>query len=390
MPNFVQLYKSTDLNAPVLTGQTGSMVSLLDAILVNGYTTASVTSITRSGSTVTVTLAAANTTMVTGNQFLISGAVETNYNGVWPITVVSSTVFTFNIGVLTPTSPATGTILYRKAPLAWAKAYSGTNKAAYRSADTASNRFYLRVLDTGATTGGAKEAAVWAAESMSDVDTGTNLFPTSAQMTNGLCWTKSSTADATARDWTLVGDDKTFHLIVSATNTAATSFLYSFGHFNTFKSGDGFNTFIAGPVTFNSASPSQYGLTGCVLLANYQSASPGIYVARSYTQTGGSINPGHVVPGMPSGTVGASALIAYPNSVDNGLYVAAMHLVESATGAPFRGRIPGIYAPMHQTPLNNYDVATNVVGLTGASLIALTASNSSGTGQVFIDTVGPW
>lgn len=33
----VRLYKSTDGSAPVLTGQTGSLVALLDAILVNGY-----------------------------------------------------------------------------------------------------------------------------------------------------------------------------------------------------------------------------------------------------------------------------------------------------------------------------------------------------------------
>jgi hypothetical protein len=33
----VTLYKSTDASAPVLTGQVGSLVTLLDAILVNGY-----------------------------------------------------------------------------------------------------------------------------------------------------------------------------------------------------------------------------------------------------------------------------------------------------------------------------------------------------------------
>lgn len=33
----VRLYKSTDASAPVLTGQVGSLVALLDAVLVNGY-----------------------------------------------------------------------------------------------------------------------------------------------------------------------------------------------------------------------------------------------------------------------------------------------------------------------------------------------------------------
>ena len=40
MTNFVQMYKSTDLNAPTLSGTAGDLTTLLDAILVNGYTTA--------------------------------------------------------------------------------------------------------------------------------------------------------------------------------------------------------------------------------------------------------------------------------------------------------------------------------------------------------------
>lgn len=47
MANFVQIYKSTDLNAPVLTGQVSKLVDLLDAVLVTGYTTAAVSSVTR-------------------------------------------------------------------------------------------------------------------------------------------------------------------------------------------------------------------------------------------------------------------------------------------------------------------------------------------------------
>ena len=33
----VRVYKSTDGSAPVLTGQAGSLTTLLDAVLVNGY-----------------------------------------------------------------------------------------------------------------------------------------------------------------------------------------------------------------------------------------------------------------------------------------------------------------------------------------------------------------
>lgn len=37
MPNSVRVYQSTDSGAPSLTGQTGTLVSLLDACLVNGF-----------------------------------------------------------------------------------------------------------------------------------------------------------------------------------------------------------------------------------------------------------------------------------------------------------------------------------------------------------------
>lgn len=69
----------------------------------------SVTSVTRSGSLVTVTTSADHGYSV--DDFVtISGAVETDYNGEQRIyTVPSSTTFTF-ITAATPTTPATGTI----------------------------------------------------------------------------------------------------------------------------------------------------------------------------------------------------------------------------------------------------------------------------------------
>lgn len=45
-----------------------------------------------------------------GNVVVISGAVETDYNGAWEIVRTSSTSFTFDIGALVPATPATGTI----------------------------------------------------------------------------------------------------------------------------------------------------------------------------------------------------------------------------------------------------------------------------------------
>ena len=66
------------------------------------------TSITRNGSTATVTLS--NHGFAVGDQFITSGATQTEYNGTFTVTGVTSTTFTYTI-TGTPASPATGTIL---------------------------------------------------------------------------------------------------------------------------------------------------------------------------------------------------------------------------------------------------------------------------------------
>lgn len=69
----------------------------------------SITSIVRSGSTVTVTFGSAHG-MSDGDPLKISGATPSDYNGIWQVSYVSSTVATFQI-TGTPTATATGTLL---------------------------------------------------------------------------------------------------------------------------------------------------------------------------------------------------------------------------------------------------------------------------------------
>jgi hypothetical protein len=66
------------------------------------------TSLTRSGTTVTATFTAHG--LEVGDRVRISGAVETDYNGDWVVaTVPLTSTFTYEVAT-TPTSPATGTI----------------------------------------------------------------------------------------------------------------------------------------------------------------------------------------------------------------------------------------------------------------------------------------
>ena len=70
--------------------------------------TLAVTSITRSSSTATLTAASAHG-LSTGDYVTIAGAAQSEYNGVFAITVTSATVFTYTV-TGTPATPATGTI----------------------------------------------------------------------------------------------------------------------------------------------------------------------------------------------------------------------------------------------------------------------------------------
>lgn len=73
------------------------------------YHSYAVTSVTRSGSTATVTTTATNT-LETGNTVVISGATQPEYNGTFTITVtVAGSQFTYTVSGA-PATPATGTI----------------------------------------------------------------------------------------------------------------------------------------------------------------------------------------------------------------------------------------------------------------------------------------
>ena len=383
MTNFVQLYKSTDLNAPTLSGVVGSLVTLLNKCLVDGYTTASVT-LTQTGNVATATTVA--NTFVTGNYVTISGANEVDYNGTFQITVLNPTTFTFPVAN-SPASPATGTILYAKAGLGWSRPYTGTNAATYRSLDVTSNQFYLQINDNGATPGAGREAQAWGCELMTSYGGyGFRPFPNVATLGSGLSLRKSSTADATLRAWTLIGDDRTFYLIMGPTGDSCLYHLHAFGHFLPFRTKDGYCTFIDGEGTFNSAA------AGNNLCTSYSNSYSSLYLARNYAGLA-STPPGVSPITLPyvnaSNLVfGATAGMAAPNGPDTGYYVMPVYIYESST---FRGRFPGLYHPMQANPLVNYDTMTNVAGLSGVTLTAVTITNTSAAiGTMLFDTFGPW
>lgn len=396
MSNAIKIYTNLDQGAPILTGQLGKLIDLLQAVLVDGYGSVSVSSITRVGSLVTV-VTAVDHGLKSKDSALIAGAVEPEYNGDFPVTTVDSVTFTYVIAT-TPSTPATGTITSKRASAGFSKPFTGINKAVFRSNDTSATRKYLQVLDDGAnTTGGNFEAVVRGYDTMSSVTAGTGEFPTTAQTSTGYIMRKSDTGDSTARPWTLFTDGNMFYLFTQPNQLApngVTGQYYthhlSFGDIVSYKVGDTSNCMIGASLQQNYPYPSSgigIVLTSFTPPTDINSAS--CVMAKDVTES--SASKIHSIVGSmqntaPSGTI----RLQYPNAADNGLYLVPMQLLQGSPVA-LRGLLPGLYESLHGPNTHKGgDRISNMAGLPGRTLSWIPCYNTSSSGGYFVDITGPW
>jgi hypothetical protein len=390
MPIAVKRYTSLMTGVPALTGQVGTLVALLDACLVTGFNTKSVSTAVQTAGIATVTTSTAHGYNA-NDVVAISGANEAAWNDEFRVLTATTNSFTFAIPSGT-TSPATGTLSAKIAPLGWTKPFSGTNKAAYLP-QIAYCQNYLRVLDDSTTpTAASGRWAKWRGyETMTDIDTGIGLFPTVAQTANALSCVKSSTSDATARHWWLAGDGGIFYLGIfwsAAGLTVAGG--YAFGDINSLRAGDAYSTLLSAESATSDTLPSNPGAVNYFEnLVAVTVTSLGKYVARSYNQTGSAVAAGMIGDNAVSTHIGYGGL-AYPHPPDNGLLFAPVGVVETNT---IRSRaLPGLYQPLHTTPLNYLDLLTSIPDFSGRTFQAfdLVLQGASSRCQCLIDITGPW
>lgn len=382
----VKRYTSLMTSAPSLTGQVGTLVALLDACLVNGFNTKSVTSAVQTAGVATVTATAHGYNV--NDVVAISGANEAAWNDEFRVLTAATNSFTFAIPSGT-TSPATGTLSAKIAPLGWTKPFSGTNKAAYLP-QIAYCQNYLRVLDdsTTPTSANGRWAKVRGYETMSDVDTGTGLFPTTAQVTNALSVLKSSSSDATARHWWLVGDGGIFYCGTfwhSGYLTAASGYL--FGDIASLRAGDAYSTMLCADA-IDTLPSNPGGSSTFTTLVQYNTVQAGKYCARPHTQLGSAVAAGMIGDNAISSAIGYGG-ITYPHPPDNGLLFAPVGVVESSI---VRSRaLPGFYQPLHITPLAYLDLVAGLPDFPGRTFQAFDlAYGASNRAQCLIDLTGAW
>lgn len=257
----------------------------------------------------------------------------------------------------------------------WSKVFFGTNKAVYRA--PAGNRFYLRVDDTGTTS-----ARVVAYESMTDVDTGTNAFPTAAQVSGGLYATKSDGANTNARAWVIAASDRLFHMWINVawdntTNVTTSAYMWSFGDFKPV----GTDAYASHLIASVSAAASGNTMHSTSIIT---STLGGHYAARPYTGVAGAAQIGKMGDQLTSGASLGGFGYTYPNPADGGVYLAPIRLHDANV---LRGTIPGLHHVAHNQsnfgPLDTFQGSGAYAGRTfmcmhqyTASMVALETSNT--------------
>jgi hypothetical protein len=366
----VKYFDSTMSSAPALANTAGNLIAILDACLVNGFGVGTLDSVAVVDDVATCTISAGHGLAMmgtTGPVIRISGvaAPDTALNGDWRVaSVPSSTTFTFaTTGI---TNRTVNTVACQRAPAGFSKAFTGTNKAAYRSDDVTGTRLYLRVDDTGTT-----NARIRGYEAMSDIDTGSGLFPTDAQLNGGGYVYKTTTP---TRAWTLLSDRQLMYFFCDAAGDSAWQGGFVFGDIESYASPDSFCSLLI-------LSATSSGSTFINALSN----ASGAYLARSYTQLGGSIVAAKYSHARSGGGTGSGGQ-AYPAPVDNGAHLWPVEVWEGSTAA--RGILPGFWNPLHGGTTPHGAILEDFENLPNRTLRVQTTGGTSY--ECAIDVTGPW
>jgi hypothetical protein len=320
----------------------------------------------------------------------------------------------------------------------WTIAYTATSQRAYRNSATDGTGYYLNIDDTGGGAGGAREAFCTGFVTMSALGTGTGQFPLSGQLALGsapsgaVVARKSSTADSTARAWTMVADDTVFYLIMETGDQTypMPGSMLAFGDFFSVASGDTCHCMIVGRNQVNTGASNQewFGQVNGMGSGSNQQAQiltftlGGHYLAGMYNGVRnviGSTSFGKHTDTIKMGAPGFGAtsssgttpcanngynqllignnysvplFFPYPNGPDGGLYMDRLWI--HANGM-LRGYFKGIWCPLQSLPMNHNDTFNGTGAISTKSFLA---QNLMGYGysaatipaQIFLETSSTW
>ncbi len=275
----------------------------------------------------------------------------------------------------------------------WTIAYSGTNLAAYRA--PTGNRRYLYVSDISTI-----EGRIIGFEEMTSIAAGTGAFPTTSQLSGGLFFAKGA-AGAVARPWMLIATDTCFYLIADGTVAAGLdlaanitfgqSFMF-FGDFISNRPSDAYNTALI--VNRVGTGTAAAGSAGTIIQTTYTGIT-GHYMARPYTQIGtstlfGKSHRGAICAGLTIGRDGGD----FPDPMTGNMNLSYIDIWEQTGGSAAqvsrRGRLPGIWAPLHTLPAASGDVFAGSGDLAGKTFTMINLFNGGTSGRTAFEISDTW
>lgn len=171
----IKFYIFTNNNAPQLSNTWGALVAVLDACLITGFGSQTLSSAKINEKVLTLTTGTAHNLKV-GQVITLAGATQAEFNKEYRITLVPDvTTIQLDLDSVPSFTTLTGTMSIALPPLGWIKEFSAGGKRAYRNADsTDPDRPFLRIIDEKDavwTASYAKYAKVGIVDRMSDIDT---------------------------------------------------------------------------------------------------------------------------------------------------------------------------------------------------------------------------
>lgn len=323
----VQFAYQDNNNAPQLQNAVGSMVGLLDAVLVTGYGLQTVGTLAADdGGILTATFNAAHG-FKSGQILLIAGASDAEFNGRFRVDeVINSNSLKFTTQI-SGAKTAVGTITAKVAPLGYEIAFTdGAYRRAYKSLNPDNVMYYIfddNVL-AGWSGAYAKICNVGLALEMTDINTITGLQcpfdPANPNLNwqvegagssaicgwaklvygcwnqgNGSYFTSTSNAD---HIWSVVGNDEGFYICVMAgadtNNKIGTA--YYFGKYQSYSE-NSFNYLLC--ANMKRAGASEYQDNNSYLLNGEVSLSSVRLDCKMFASSDGSVLTVSVCPVLP-------------------------------------------------------------------------------------------
>lgn len=283
----VKFICSENINAPILGNSFGALISVLDAALVSGVALPAISSTVIDGANIILNFGV-NHNLKIFQVLRLSGFSPSQINGDFRIIGIPDSTraaIALPAGVTGISTAGTAAL----APLGYEKSFSGTNKAAYRNANTnAVHRPFLRVDNSQDPVYGsayAKYAKVGILKTMSSIDdisgeqvpfdsanpaknwTGTGSGTSAyngwakwyyARNTNPYNPSSDSAAPADgARQWMIVGDDQAFYLITNFIPNNSLKLVYGFGVYDKYFGNESTPYFLASTLNYATAGTSQ-------------------------------------------------------------------------------------------------------------------------------------